>query len=36
VIDFARTPAAPVPARGATTPRQQLNTESSYVDATAV
>src|SRR5712691_12941157 len=31
VIDFARTPAAP--GTGVTTPRQQINTVSSYIDA---
>ena len=34
VIDFARTPAAS--GTGVSSPRQQVNTESSYVDATAV
>jgi hypothetical protein len=34
VIDFARTPAAP--GSGVTTPRQQINTVSSYIDAFAV
>jgi peroxidase len=33
-IDFARTPAAP--GTGVTTPRQQLNTQSSYIDASNV
>jgi hypothetical protein len=33
-IDFARTPAAP--GTGVTTPRQQINTVSSYIDAFAV
>jgi Animal haem peroxidase len=33
-IDFARTPAAP--GTGATTPRQQINTVSSYIDASMI
>ena len=35
-IDFARTPAAPGTGTATTTPRQQINTVSSYIDAFAV